>query len=277
MGGSLQRLEVLLVGLVLVCAGAVVAMLLVLRPPAPAASIQTTPQPIAVGAAQPTQVPIATPAARSAPLVSAPPQIADAPLTEPLASPHVTVPVAVMAAWPWLLLVVGLGGSGAGRSRDAAAGGSATPTRACEQLFAASDRVTHASNMQIVRDLAERGLLTPELAAATGVDHDQSKPGWMGQLLNPRLPQPDVAALHLAEGEAALGHHIYAAPAASRTACKHWRCTQVRPLPWLIHASNRYCCCPSAAHEASPGCIELTLRTTWASQRPRIYQWISRA
>jgi hypothetical protein len=188
MGGSLQRLEVLLVGLVLVCAGAVVAMLLVLRPPAPAASIQTTPQPIAVGAAQPTQVPIAPPAALSAPLVSAPSQTTDAPLTEPLASPHVTVPVGVTAAWPWLLLSVGLCGLALVvlRRRSRRLG---YTNRSVQQLFAASDRVTHASNMQIVRDLAERGLLTPELAAATGVDHDQPKPGWMGRLLSPRLLQ----------------------------------------------------------------------------------------
>src|SRR5687768_9777980 len=80
MRGALQRLEVLLVGLVLVCARVVVAVLLVLRPPAPTVYLQTTPQPIAGVAAEPTQVPIATPAASSAPLVSAPPQTPDAPL-----------------------------------------------------------------------------------------------------------------------------------------------------------------------------------------------------
>src|SRR5581483_9466127 len=46
MGSSLQRLEVLLVGLVIICAGAAVAVLLVLRPASPAVYIQTTPQPI---------------------------------------------------------------------------------------------------------------------------------------------------------------------------------------------------------------------------------------
>jgi hypothetical protein len=69
MGSSLQRLEVLLVGLVIICAGVAVAVLLVLRPATPAAYIQTTPQPIigsevhgsSAPAVQPTSALVATP------------------------------------------------------------------------------------------------------------------------------------------------------------------------------------------------------------------------
>jgi hypothetical protein len=68
MGSAFQRLEILLIGLVLLIAGAVVVVLVVVRPPTPAVYIQTTPMPLATSSAapptRPTSVPIeATPTA----------------------------------------------------------------------------------------------------------------------------------------------------------------------------------------------------------------------
>ena len=47
MGSALQRLEILLIGLVLVIAGAVVAILLIVRPSTPTAVVPASPPPIA--------------------------------------------------------------------------------------------------------------------------------------------------------------------------------------------------------------------------------------
>src|SRR5436853_421650 len=115
MGNALHRLEVLLVGLVLLIAGVVVAVLLLVRPTSPSGYVQTTPQPIGPSvAAQPTSapvsaaavatpgaataIPIPTPAppATNAPSPRRPTQIPQAPLPRPplptLRLPTISVP-----------------------------------------------------------------------------------------------------------------------------------------------------------------------------------------
>jgi hypothetical protein len=204
MGSSLQRLEVLLVGLVIICAGVAVAVLLVLRPATPAAYIQTTPQPI-IGsevrepsalAVQPTSASIAAP---TDPTAAATIESTSIPTTAPASAAAVgfTVATRLTVAWPWLLLTVGVAGLALAavrlRTRRLA-----YTNQNVKQLFAASDPVTHASNMRIVRQLAERGLLTPELAAATGVDLNVSRQHRTRRLRFPRRPQltlPRVALL----------------------------------------------------------------------------------
>ena len=58
MGSSFQRLEVLVIGLIVLIAGAVVAVMMLLRPVTPSAYLPTTPQSIAGGAVQrPTSAP----------------------------------------------------------------------------------------------------------------------------------------------------------------------------------------------------------------------------
>ena len=58
MGSSFQRLEVLAIGLIVLLAGAVVAVMMLLRPVSPSAYLPTTPQSIAGGAVQrPTSAP----------------------------------------------------------------------------------------------------------------------------------------------------------------------------------------------------------------------------
>jgi hypothetical protein len=58
MGGALQRLEILLIGLVVLLAGAVAALLLMLRPPSQPAYQSSTPKPLVTHApALPTSAP----------------------------------------------------------------------------------------------------------------------------------------------------------------------------------------------------------------------------
>lgn len=134
MGSSLHRIEVLLIGLVLLIAAAIVVGLTLLRPASPTAYVQATPQPVLTSvitlltsaplpaptlaaALIPTAAPVATavPAATSAPIATAasiatmaPPAIAVSPTTSGPLLP-LAVPPVVKIIWPWLLLVVGLG------------------------------------------------------------------------------------------------------------------------------------------------------------------------
>lgn len=195
MGSSLQRLEVLLVGLVIICAGVAVAVLLVLRPATPTAYIQMTPQPISgsehgssAPAVQPTSALIATPTDPTAAVAASEPT--SIPAAAPASAAAVTFTVAsrLTVAWPWLLLTVGAAGLALAAAR-LRTGRLAYTNQNVKQFFAASDSVTHASNMRIVRQLAERGLLTPELAAATGVDINPSKQPWAHRLPHLRLPR----------------------------------------------------------------------------------------
>src|SRR5689334_11229505 len=111
MGSSLQRLEVLLVGLVIICAGAAVAVLLVLRPATPAAYIQATPQSIS-GSEHASSAPTVQPTSASI-AASTQPTVAVAaiePTSIPAAAPTSAAVTAfavssrLTVAWPWLLL-----------------------------------------------------------------------------------------------------------------------------------------------------------------------------
>lgn len=195
MGSSLQRLEVLLVGLVIICAGVAVAVLLVLRPATPAAYIQTTPQPISgsehrasAPAVQPTSASIAAPTQPTAAVAAIEPTSILTTAPASAAAMAFTAASRLTVAWPWLLLIVGAAGLAltAARLRTRRL---AYTNQNVKQFFAASDPVTHASNMRIVRQLAERGLLTPELAAATGVESNLSKQRRIRRLWFPRLTQ----------------------------------------------------------------------------------------
>src|SRR5690242_9743578 len=116
MGNSLQRLEVLLVGLVIICAGVAVAVLLVLRPATPAAYIQTTPQPIveheahgsSAPAVQPTSSLIATPIQPTVAVATTEPT--RIPITMPASAAAFAVFQRFTVAMPWLLLTAGAAG-----------------------------------------------------------------------------------------------------------------------------------------------------------------------
>lgn len=203
MGSSLQRLEVLLVGLVIICAGVAVAVLLVLRPATPTAYIQTTPQPIigsehgsSAPAVQPTGALVATPTEPTAAVAASEPTSIPAAAPAPGAAVAFAIASRLRVAWPWLLLTVGAAGLAlaAARLRTRRL---AYTNQNVKQFFAASDSATHASNMRIVRQLAERGLLTPELAAATGVDLKRSKQPWIHRLPHPHLPRLTVPRVTL--------------------------------------------------------------------------------
>jgi hypothetical protein len=103
MGGALQRLEILLIGLILLLAGVVAIFLTFIRPPSPAAYIPTTPLPIATSAAATivvTQPMVTQPAATPLqPTVAATESTAPAQLALPTIQLHASSP----ALWPQLL------------------------------------------------------------------------------------------------------------------------------------------------------------------------------
>src|SRR5258706_7407088 len=127
MGSSLQRLEVLIIGLIVLIAGAVVGVIMVLRPPSPSAYLHTTPQPIATSATgwptrattqTPSTLPIASPttsalqptvvvvANNTLPATTLPVSTTE---TAPgIVMPSLAVPPIVWAMWPWLVLLAGL-------------------------------------------------------------------------------------------------------------------------------------------------------------------------
>jgi hypothetical protein len=65
------------------------------------------------------------------------------------------------------------------------------------QLFAASDPVARASNLQIMRGLAEQGVLTSELAAAAGIALKLPRRQLLARLPQLRLPRPHLPRLPL--------------------------------------------------------------------------------
>jgi len=186
MGSSLQRLEVLLIGLVVLIAGAVVAVLMFLRPPSPTAYVQAAPQPIVVRAvheppvqavhptsapniapttapasiptAEPIQLPTAAPAT-AAPAATSDPSATTVPQPSDdagrgIAMSNLVVPPIVRAIWPWLLLAVGLGGVALVGLRIRRRRMTYT-NQNMGQFLTASDATTRATTTKVMRDLAE--------------------------------------------------------------------------------------------------------------------------
>ena len=176
MGSALQRLEILLIGLVLLIAGAVVAILLIVRPSTPSAAVPALPPSIAT---MKSVVPMRTISA-TATVISAPtpaPIATAAPMSElaPTSVPRsghtggLPGPVLAVALWPMLLLAVGLIGLPLAARRFRRRRMSYT-NQNVSQLLAAADAETRATNVRIMRDLAQQGVLPAALAAAAGID-----------------------------------------------------------------------------------------------------------
>jgi hypothetical protein len=205
MGSSLQRLEVLVIGLIVLVAGAVVALLMVLRPASPTAYLATTAQPIAtIGTARPTsaavQAPTSAPAAipTAAPALVTPaatgaPQsntgfvLSAAPMRG-LTLPSLALPPIVRPIWPWLLLLIGAGGGGFVGLRIRRRRMTYT-NQNVGQLLAVADSTTRADNIKVMQNLAAQGLLTAELAAAAGIDLAQPHKRRALRLPQMRLPR----------------------------------------------------------------------------------------
>jgi len=221
MGSALQRIEVLLVGLVLLISGTVVVGFMLLRPASPTTYVQATPQAIvtsgavrptsapatassSTAATGPTAAPVATAAlaATSAPRATAistatmaPPATAVPPTTS-APVPTLAVPLIVKTIWPWLLLAVGLGGGAIVLLRMRKRRMTYT-NQSAGQLLPAADDLTRATNVRIRRGLAEQGVLTAELAAAAGMDLKQPHKHPSLQLPRPQLPHLTMLRLTL--------------------------------------------------------------------------------
>jgi len=185
MGGTLQRIEVLLVGLVVLFAGTIVVTVALLHPASPTTYVQATPQPVVTSTAVPpasaaltalpstsaaslTATPIATAALTAA---SVPIPTAATPITSASLPTLAVLPV-VKTVWLWLLVALGLGGGALVILRMRLRRMTYTD-QSVGQLLAASDDVTRTTNMRIMRGLAEQGMLTAELAEAAGIDLKQ--------------------------------------------------------------------------------------------------------
>ena len=195
MGGVMQRLEVLLIGLVLLLAGVVTGVLVFVRPPTPV-YLQTAPEPVvtrvALSGGDPNGAAHATPppnraTASSAPSATAP--VAEAVPSGALAfSSLTTIVLHSQVIWPGLVLLAGLIAVPVLVLRFRRRRMTYT-NQNVGQLLAASDPVTRASNLRVLRDLAEQGVLTRELAAAAGIELKLPRRQLLIRLQQLRLPQ----------------------------------------------------------------------------------------
>jgi hypothetical protein len=209
MGSALQRLEILLIGLVVLLAGAVAALLLVLRPPSQPASQSSTPQPLVTRA--PT-LSTSTPASGPTSLSAHYPTVVPA-ITAPVATPAATTAIAqpsstvatppgasiglvlssiLAASWSWFLVPLGLGGVALVLIRRRQRRMTYT-NQTVGQLLEAADATTRTDNLKIMRGLAEQGLLTAELAAAAGIDLSFSQQNRKPKLRRVLLVLPRIA------------------------------------------------------------------------------------
>jgi hypothetical protein len=187
MGGTLHRLEILLVGVVLLLAGAVVAALTLLSPPAPVVYERVTPQPVATRSTDLTPLVATTqpPATRTTAQEGVRTAAQPVPFWQlELASALPALRVAGACA----LITIGVVALGyvAGRRlrpRMAYTG------QSIGMLLGAADRATRASNLRIMRDLHARGQLSSELAVAAGL----RRVSWWPQLHLPCLVLPTIA------------------------------------------------------------------------------------
>jgi hypothetical protein len=187
MGGTLHRLEILLVGVVMLLAGAVVAALTLLRPPAQVVYERITPQPVATRSTDLTPLVATTqpPATRTTAQEGVRTAAQPVPFWQlELASALPALRVAGACA----LITIGVVALGyvAGRRlrpRMAYTG------QSIGMLLGAADRATRASNLRIMRDLHARGQLSSELAVAAGL----RRVSWWPQLHLPCLVLPTIA------------------------------------------------------------------------------------
>ncbi len=167
MGGAVQRLEALLVALVLAITVAAVAATLLVRQTPPTITRSAMPEPLA-GTAQ-DELSSARDRVR----------IGDAlRFVEPFSR-----------FWPWLLLAGLLAGGGLLVARSYRR---RMPyhNQGMGQFLAASDRTTRATTVRVLRDLAARGLLTGELAQVVRVG--RVWPSITLRLNRPQLALPSV-------------------------------------------------------------------------------------
>jgi hypothetical protein len=198
-GSSLQRLEVLLIGLVILIAGAVVAMMLFLRPPSPAAYLPITPQPVASTVVALAPSAPAIPTGTSAPSTPAAPEMAGAPETVGARAAAFRIPPIVTARWPWLALLLGMLACGALVMRRVRTRRLPYTNQNIGQLLAASDPITRETTMRVMQDLAERGMLTEDLARAARITLKKPHRRRMVRLqrLSMKLPRLAVPPLQM--------------------------------------------------------------------------------
>jgi hypothetical protein len=199
MGSSLQRLEVVLIALVVLIAGAVAAILLFVRPPSSLTYVVVTPQPVATRVqAHPTsvstQIPTVAPTIVSPLVAPIAPQPTAAPLPRAVAWPVLTVPPILTASWPWLLLAVGIGGGSLVALRMRRRRMPYT-NQTIGQLLAVADTTTREANRRVMRVLAEQGVLTSELARGAGIDLGQPQPQSASHLSRLVWPLPSRSRL----------------------------------------------------------------------------------
>jgi len=191
MGSALQRLEVLLIGLVLLIAGAVVAILMIVHPSTPAAIVPASASPIAtmvVSASSTAVVPNDISAPTATPIATSNPLSALAPTSVPHSSSAGEPPDRMLNTnlWPMLLLAVGLIGLPLAARRFRRRRMSYT-NQNVSQLLAAADAETRATNVRVMRSLAQQGVLPAALAAAAGIDLPLSSQQPARRLALPRL------------------------------------------------------------------------------------------
>jgi hypothetical protein len=168
MSGSLQRLEVLLVGVMMVVAGAVVAVLLYVRPPAQQSYASATAVPVST-AAPTTSVAPATPETNR-PTNPAPTPTTATPVVQADEAIASIVPASlIQTAWPLLLVASGALGLAFVLARIVRRRRMAYTGQSVAMLLGAADAVTQAANLRVMHTLHAQGALTADLAAAAGL------------------------------------------------------------------------------------------------------------
>jgi hypothetical protein len=191
MGGTLHRLEILLVGVVLLLAALVVAALTLLRPPTQGIYESVTPQPVA------TRTAVATPFAATE--QGAVNSDIRGEATQPTRETTPAWEAQLAAAYPtlrvvWACLLISLSVPGlAYINRRHSKRRMAYTGQSVGMLLRAADGAVRASNLRVMRDLHARGQLSPELAAAAGL----RRVVWWPQRALPPLALPTITIPHL--------------------------------------------------------------------------------
>lgn len=174
MGNAIQRLQILLVGLLLLLAAAVAVIVVFMRPES-SGLLQVTPVPVATAASQATPIvatviptTIATVAAPTAQSVAAAPAMPAAPALTFAEVAAISYQFA-MLVWPFALLAVGVVGVALVARRIFRRRRMAYTGQSVGMLLDAADTTTRATNLQAMRDLQQRGELPQALAEAAGL------------------------------------------------------------------------------------------------------------